>query len=460
MELGIDKCAVLHVKRGKVTTTENLSLMDNTLIPGLSNCYKYLGFYQSLNLDESENKIKIKNEYFRRVNIIMRTLLNAKNKINAINTWAHPVISYSFGVLSYSPTELQTLDRQMRTMLTKHQMLHPNSAIERLYLPRDQGGRGMLNLEETCKKEKLGLTKYFKTKNLPFYQTLALADKGYSPLNLAAPIPEKQKYSEVLRTKWKTKAMHGRFYASLHQQEADLKASNSYLTSGYLFPETEGALCAIQDQVVPTRFYKRHILKQPVETTTCRLCGHEEESVQHLISACTYLAPTVYTSRHNNMGKVVHQFVAQNAGLANKGTPIHKYEPKNILENSNIKIYWDTTIHTDRQVLHNRPDMVIINKTTKKCTIIDFAIPLDDNLSRSYKTKKDKYMQLADEIQEMWKMQNVEIKPLIISANGLVHKNTRRHLEELQVQSNALTWMQKAVVLGTTAIIRRTISRR
>lgn len=31
--------------------------------------------------------------------------------------------------------------------------------------------------------------------------------------------------------------------------------NNTYFTSGYLFPETESAVHAIQDQVVPTRYY-------------------------------------------------------------------------------------------------------------------------------------------------------------------------------------------------------------
>jgi hypothetical protein len=43
----------------------------------------------------------------------------------------------------------------------------------------------------------------------------------------------------------------------------DTEASNKWLTNADLFAETEGCLTAIQNQVIPTRNYKKYILKQP-----------------------------------------------------------------------------------------------------------------------------------------------------------------------------------------------------
>lgn len=56
MDLGTDKCVVLHLKRGKVSSTENMTLMDNTSMPALTNQYKYRG----LNLNASENIYRLK----------------------------------------------------------------------------------------------------------------------------------------------------------------------------------------------------------------------------------------------------------------------------------------------------------------------------------------------------------------------------------------------------------------
>nr|CAI5865066.1 unnamed protein product [Callosobruchus analis] len=148
-----------------------------------------------------------------------------------------------------------------------------------------------------------------------------------------------------------------------------MKATTAYLTSGYLFAEAEGALHAIQDQVVPTRNYKKYILKQQVDATKCRYCNSTEESVQHLISGYSNLAPTVYTSRHDNMGKVLHQEVAIKLDLRNIFVPYYKYSLSPILQNEWYKMYWDTTIITDRPVQHNRPDMVVVDKSEKSCII-------------------------------------------------------------------------------------------
>lgn len=135
MELGMDKCAVLHAERGRAVASADMALIDAvTIIPAIkpAQSYKYLGFQQGLDINERENKDKVRNEFFRRTSIVLRTYLNSKNKITALNIWAMPVLGNSFGVLAWSQTDLQALDRRLRTLLTHHRMLHPKSAVERL----------------------------------------------------------------------------------------------------------------------------------------------------------------------------------------------------------------------------------------------------------------------------------------------------------------------------------------
>jgi hypothetical protein len=42
-------------------------------------------------------------------------------------------------------------------MITEFRIHHPKSDIERIYLPRKQGGRGLLNLEISASKQILNL---------------------------------------------------------------------------------------------------------------------------------------------------------------------------------------------------------------------------------------------------------------------------------------------------------------
>lgn len=410
---------------------------------------------QTYEIKQNENKEAVEKELFRRLHKILKTQLTAKNKMEAINIWAHPSFSYTAGVLKWSLSDLQRVDKRVRSTLTKYGLLHPNSAIERVHLPRKEGGRGLGSLEEVCNREEKAMIDYLK-KNVSSSVHKWIADQLLSTSANQGSIGEMEDEGnlEKLRRKWQAKALHGNFYSSLHQREVDRQSSNMYLVKGYLFPQTEGTLLAIQDQVVPTRNYCKFILKQQIENSKCRLCGSYEETVQHLSSGCSAIADTRYMSRHDNMGKVVHQLLCLKENLLTHFTPHHAYVPQSVLENDVMKVYWDFTVTTDRGVEHNRPDMVVWNKQDKTASLIDFAVPLDQNLGKAYEGKISKYEPLSRQMKEMWQLKRVEIIPLIISCNGLVHQKTTENLKQMKLPSNTLMWMQKAVLLGTVSIIR------
>lgn len=461
MTFGLEKCAAVIIKRGKMMDEKNIVLRSGEEIKSLDteDRYKYLGLQQTYEIIQSENKDHAKSELMRRIILILKSQLSAKNKIMAINIWAIPSFTYTAGILSWSKTDLQQTDRKIRSTLTQFGLLHPNSAIERLYLPRKEGGRGLNSVENACWNEKENITNSFSKSNLPVHQWIATQVGSPPNTELADEDgPEIRNMLDEFRQRWQSKQLHGRFYASLHMEEVDLSASNTYLTQGYLFPQTEGTIFAIQDQVVPTRNYTHHIMKKQVESTKCRLCNGAEETVQHLSAGCSLLAGTQYLSRHDNMGKVIHQLLCLNRQLIHQFTPHHLYAPASILEDDHTKIYWDIPVTTDVSVEHNRPDMVVWYKREKTATIIDFAVPQDYNMMKTYGEKINKYVPLAWQMKDLWGLKKVNIIPLIMSVNGLVLKRTVTHLGELQLPQSTITWMQKAVILGTVGIIRRTIS--
>ena len=46
--------------------------------------------------------------------------------------------------------------------MTMHNVLHPKSNVDRLYIPRKEGGRGLQGVEEAVKVTNLGLQNYEK----------------------------------------------------------------------------------------------------------------------------------------------------------------------------------------------------------------------------------------------------------------------------------------------------------
>ena len=89
---------------------------------------------------EQEMKDKFKNEYFRRAKLIMKSKLNGRNKIMALNTWTVSILRYSAGTLKWTKNELQEMDRKTRKFMLINKELLPRSDVAQLYVSRKNGG--------------------------------------------------------------------------------------------------------------------------------------------------------------------------------------------------------------------------------------------------------------------------------------------------------------------------------
>ena len=52
-------------------------------------------------------KIKVTTEYKRRLRLILKSKLNGKNKIQAINTWVVALLRYGAGIINWKVDELK-----------------------------------------------------------------------------------------------------------------------------------------------------------------------------------------------------------------------------------------------------------------------------------------------------------------------------------------------------------------
>ena len=97
-------------------------------------------------------------KYLQRVRQVLKSQLNGKNNIQAINTYALPVIRYPTGVISWPLEEMQAAGVNSRKLLTMHGGFHPKFIILRLYANR--GGEGTSECQTTIQKETAGLQEY------------------------------------------------------------------------------------------------------------------------------------------------------------------------------------------------------------------------------------------------------------------------------------------------------------
>ena len=88
---------------------------------------------------EQEMKKIFRNEYMRRLKLVMQSKLNGGNKIKAVNTWAVALLWYGGGVIRWTKHELKNMDRKTSKVMALNKELHPRSNTARIYLPRKRG---------------------------------------------------------------------------------------------------------------------------------------------------------------------------------------------------------------------------------------------------------------------------------------------------------------------------------
>ena len=99
-------------------------------------------------------------EYIRRLRKVLKSKLNGGNLVRGVNTWAVSQIRYSAAFVSLRKSELQAIDRKTRKLFTVHEALHAKSDVERLYIPRKEGGRGLISTEDCLELAIRGLEVY------------------------------------------------------------------------------------------------------------------------------------------------------------------------------------------------------------------------------------------------------------------------------------------------------------
>jgi hypothetical protein len=142
------------------------------------------------------------------------------------------LLTYSFGVIKWSKTNLQNINIQTRVLFTKFCKHHPKSAIERFNLPRENGGRGFSNLEILQHNQIASLKNYFlnRARDNTFFNALVSADKVYTPLNLSDNIISDIVEPNITDTiaNIKQKSLHGRYFKELEQPEINIQASHAW----------------------------------------------------------------------------------------------------------------------------------------------------------------------------------------------------------------------------------------
>ena len=476
MTFGVDKCAYINIEHGKRKSLGRDIYMNGVRIKELEEeeTYKYLGLHESVNFCNSMNKSNAIKEYNRRLRKIWSSELNAYNKVVATNTFAVPIITYSIGLLEWTNDEIRSLDKRTRKIMNMNNSLNKRSDVDRLYIKRSCGGRGLRNIEEEFLSKIVRLcehliviapkSKYIekvvKHENQSLFTLNELINNDLDITNDNATTSHssivKSKLKSIKEKQWIEKPVHGYFPKTLAKLKSDIDINQTWkwLQSSTLTSQVEGYIITLQDQEINTReARKRHekdLNKKNLINSKCRLCKNSEENLQHILGVCPSISTNLYlNARHNPVAEIIYFEI-----LKAKDIVLNSTKPLNVLAHKQYEVWWDQKISTAVPVAHNKPDIVIWDTSNKTCQIIDISIPLDMNIVNKGKEKRNHYMGLVTELQRVYRSYKFDIIPVIVGCLGCIPKELSENLKSLNLSNNIICKLQKTAILGSLKIVK------
>ena len=492
MEFGLEKCAKCTIKKGHKTRGDRMEIEDGKFVEDLENDtnYTYLGIEENASLEHRKLREKARKEYLRRLKKICRSELSPKNKITAINQLATPVLSYGFGIIDWPQKEIDNLDVKTRKILTIHKLLYRNQCMDRVYLPRREGGMGLIEINDTYRNTIINLDWYLKRTQDEHLQKVTKQhqedlheNKSITKLakmfishheehdkdqpvaernnpqaqeddpNLKHPYFHHERASK--RERWKTNKRAGKFYEETQKSYIDQKGSFQWLQNGELKFDEERLLLAAQDQGLTTNgFLKMCGIRQDDK---CRFCHTATESSSHLVSGCqTLLADGHYTRRHNKVCSYIHWTICKEKNIPTQDVWLHAPQP--VTATDDITIYYDKVIPTGRYIENGaiKPDIVVWDRKSRSAIIIDVSVPNDFGINRAERDKVTKYQDLKHALKDEWDLQDIAVIPVIVGATGMMKDNLQSYLDSIPGKPSKYQ-VQVAAIRGTVSLLKRAL---
>ena len=274
--------------------------------------------------------------YAKRLFKIWSSSLSTKHKAHATNAWAVAVFQYFFPLVKWPHNALVQLDRLTCRIMRRFKCHHHSTAIERLYLRRINGGRGLVNIYQAWEREMVATELYLVRANqdellqaVVRHQLYLTSVDKHSNLQTACNILRRYGLYTDLEERVRTgesiptaregmlqlkgaqvtkfvatltaKPIHEVYYQQASSADGvDTEGTFAWLSDGRLRAETEGLVIAAQDGVILTNRYKHTVLGTSA-SSTCRVCREELETIGHILSSCKPHMWSLYKERHDRV---------------------------------------------------------------------------------------------------------------------------------------------------------------
>ena len=208
--------------------------------------------------------------------------------------------------------------------MTMHKALHPRDDVDRLYVSRKEGGRGLISIKDSVDASIQRLEDYIEKHEQGLITTIRNDTDN--------TIDERM--TTTRKQKWEEKQIYGRFKRL--KNNISHQKTWTWLRKGNLKRETESSLIAAQDNAIRTNHIKARIDKTQ-QNSKWRLCGDRDETINHIISECSKLAQKEYKARNDWVGKVIHWEMCKKFQFDHRNK-WYMHNPAPVLENDTPKL--------------------------------------------------------------------------------------------------------------------------
>ena len=109
--------------------------------------------------------------------------------------------------MDWTREELDVLDRKTRKLMTMHGAHHPNADIDRLYMKRSSGGRGLIGVKDCVDIERKNLIDYVNAS----HENLLKAVKKEKNLKSGKGERSKEQVQDDYKVARSSKTLHNQF---------------------------------------------------------------------------------------------------------------------------------------------------------------------------------------------------------------------------------------------------------
>ena len=161
--------------------------------------------------------------------------------------------------------------------MTMHKALHSRDDVDRLYVSRKEGERGLASIEDSVDVSIQRLEDYIE-KHERGLMTAIRNDKDNTI---------DDRITTTRKQKWDIKQLYGSFKRLINN--ISHQKTWTWLRKGNLRRETESLLIVAHDNATRTNYIKARIDKTQ-QNSKCWLCDVRDETTNHIISECRKLA--------------------------------------------------------------------------------------------------------------------------------------------------------------------------